>query len=450
MIMLQRWKQVCRSWNHHIRVYTDPDNHRQRNLRTELREAWQSIYDRALPIAQKDDNKPHQEPCTVTIEDTAALCLTMDKFNFSRALVEGVASIISMLTHTNELLFETMGPNACMKTNPLTHGRIALQSHLADGLLRHGLLQTPWHTNQTGPWAIGQKILEEKHMDILPRLLQQGQQEPAQVRTEAQRRGYDIFQILQALLDIGNPTETDTALQPPSAHELWDLQRYNRRIIPSLYVLLPIITLTGLQEPLRKEMGRVGRTLLIQLLTLRNNPESTLPNSIHTQNFGHVWTVSVPGRTRNASTHVSDWADTIAIWINPRDTLASNLGHCGNDEEEEEPPGADPAHRTGSDADSQRAGLTLLRLLRSEPARETNAEVWKGFIFALSASRDLLTALNRTITHPLAEDVKTFSMQGVESVYREFLEVTHWDRDGPVAIFLSWHEPSTQCVSSDV
>ena len=115
-----------------------------------------------------------------------------------------------------------------MKTNSFTHGRIVLQSHLADALLRHGLLQTPWHTNQTGPWAIGQKILEEKLMDILPRLLQQGQQEPAHVRTEAQRQRYDILQILQALLDIGNPTEVNIDEQPPSAHELWDQQLFHR------------------------------------------------------------------------------------------------------------------------------------------------------------------------------------------------------------------------------
>ena len=118
-------------------------------------------------------------------------------------------------------------------------------------------------------------------------------------------------------------------------------------------------------------MGRVGRTLLIQLQTLRNSPESTLLNSIHAQYFGHLWTISVPGRKMNASTHVLDWADTIAIWINPRGTLANNFGHCGEDKEEEEPPGADPAHQTGSDTDSQRAGLSLLRLLRSGSARNT-------------------------------------------------------------------------------
>ena len=91
------------------------------------------------------------------MEDMAALCLTMKTFNFSRALMGGVGSIISMSTHTNDHLFQTMGPNAHRLTNPLTHGRMALQSYLAEGLLRHGLLQTPWHSNQTGSWALGKK-----------------------------------------------------------------------------------------------------------------------------------------------------------------------------------------------------------------------------------------------------------------------------------------------------
>ena len=107
-------------------------------------------------------------------------------------------------------------------------------------------------------------------------------------------------------------------------------------------MLLPIITLTGHQEPFRRKLGRVGRTLLIQLLTLRNSPESTLPDSIHAKYFGQLWTISVPGRKMNALSQALDWADTIAIWINPRGTLARNLGHCEDDEEEEEPPGAGP------------------------------------------------------------------------------------------------------------
>jgi len=125
---------------------------------------------------------------------------------------------------------------------------------------------------------------------------------------------------------------------------------------------------------------------------------------------------------RNASTQATDWADTIAIWIHPRGTRASNLGYYENGEEVAGPSVGDPTPETENDADSQKAGLTQLRLLRSEPAGGTNEEVWQGSIFALSASGDLLTALNRSISHPLSEDVKTLSMQGVESVYRE-LEV---------------------------
>jgi len=293
-----------------------------------------------------------------------------------------------MLTHANDHLKETLRPNALTEANPFTHERIALQSHLTAGLLRHGLAPTPWHSNRTGPWDIAPGTLEERHMDILPRLLKQGHREPAQVGTDTQRRGYDILQILQALLDIGNPTENVPELLRLSAHKLWDLQQHHRSLISHLYVFLPIITLTGQQEPFRKKLGRVGRTLLIQLLTLRNSPESTLPDSIHSQYFGHLWTISVPGRKNNAPSQALEWVDTLAIWINPRGTLARNLGHCEEDEEEEEPPGAGPARQTLMDADSQRIGLTLLRLLRSGSASGSPKEdALKGFMLAVSALR---------------------------------------------------------------
>ena len=172
-------------------------------------------------------------------------------------------------------------------------------------------------------------------------------------------------------------------------------------------------------------MERVGRNLLIQLLSLRHSPASTLSSSIHAQYFGHLWKVPVPGRIKTASTQATDWADTIAIWINPRGTRANNLGFYGTGEEAV----GDPTQEAENDADSQKAGLTLIRLLRSEPAGVTKDKVWQDFIYALSASGDLLIALNRSISHPLSEDVTTLSMQGVESVYRE-LEKTHWDRPG--------------------
>ena len=433
MRLLQGWKQVCRGWRHHISTYTGPDNQWQRNLRTEVREMWKSLYGRAMPIAQKDEKNSHLEPRKVTIKFTTVLCTNLEAFSFSRALVGGVASIISILAHTNEHLLETLGPNAVMEANPFPHGRIALQSHLTACLLRHGLAQTPWHSNRTGPWGIAPETLEETHMDILPRLLKQGHIEPAQVRTEAHRRGHDILQIPQTLLDIGNPTENDTELYHLSAHELWDLQQYHRSLISHLYVLLPILTLTGHQQPFRNRMDRVGRTLLIRLLTLCNSLESTLPDSLHAQYFGCLWKVSVPGRERNAPSHALGWADTIAIWLNPRGTLARSKGHCEDLEGEEEgSPCAGIAHQTRIDTDSQRVGLKLLRLLRSGPTRGPPADNdWKGFMLALSAPGDLLTALTHAITNPLDEDIEILSMQGIESVYRELLEVQRWSRDGP-------------------
>jgi len=50
-------------------------------------------------------------------------------------------------------------------------------------------------------------------------------------------------------------------------------------------------------------------------------------------------------------------------------------------------------------------------------------DAWKGFMLAMSVSGDLLTSLTHPITNPLAEDLNTLSLQGVESLYREFLDV---------------------------
>ena len=44
MRLLQGWKQVSRGWKLHIGSYTGPDNHWQRNLRTEICDLWQSLY----------------------------------------------------------------------------------------------------------------------------------------------------------------------------------------------------------------------------------------------------------------------------------------------------------------------------------------------------------------------------------------------------------------------
>jgi len=56
MRLLQGWKQVSRGWKHHINSNTGPDNHCQRNLRTEIRYLWQSFYRRAVSIVQNDRN----------------------------------------------------------------------------------------------------------------------------------------------------------------------------------------------------------------------------------------------------------------------------------------------------------------------------------------------------------------------------------------------------------
>jgi hypothetical protein len=82
-------------------------------------------------------------------------------------------------------------------------------------------------------------------------------------------------------LAIGNPTENVTENFPLSAHEVWDLQQQHRTLISHLYVLLPILFLTHQQEPYRAELGRVGRTLLIELLSLRQNHELEFPDWIH-------------------------------------------------------------------------------------------------------------------------------------------------------------------------
>jgi len=267
---------------------------------------------------------------------------------------------------------------------------------------------------------------QRREHDILPIL-----QDPALPRTEAQRRGLDILQILQALLDIGNPTENAPEHLPLSAHEMWDLQQHHRSLISHLYVFLPILILTRQQEPYRAKLGRVGRTLLIELLSFCHSRDVALPDSIHAQYFGHLWTSPVPGCKRKASSQAADWADTLSIWIHPGGTLARNLGHRDEQDEEGEPL-TDLEHQALMDEDSQRLGLTLLNLLNTEPkTNPLQGDVWKGFMLALSFSGDLLTSLIHAVTNPLADDLNILSLQGVGSLYREFLEVKRWMRDGP-------------------
>jgi len=189
MRLLQGWKQVCRGWKHHINSYTGPDNHWQRSFRTEIRDLWQSLYRRAVSIVEKDRN---YEPRAEIVALTTDLCTALETFSFSRVLVGGVALIITTLTCPNDHFREMLGPNVLMTATSFTHERnvlqrdnvvywktkrkirsdlqYVLQSHLAAGLLRHGLAPTPWHSSRTGPWDIPSGAPEEKHMDILPHL----------------------------------------------------------------------------------------------------------------------------------------------------------------------------------------------------------------------------------------------------------------------------------------
>jgi len=154
--------------------------------------------------------------------------------------------------------------------------RNALQSLLAAGLSRHGLAPTPWHSSRAGPrnTPIG---VPDIYFDTLPRLQDYPDpapprtvapsrtqailpilQHPALARTEAQRRGLDILQILQALLDLGNPTENVPDHLSLSAGRIWALQHHHRFLIHHLHVLLPILFLTHQQRPYGAKLGRVA------------------------------------------------------------------------------------------------------------------------------------------------------------------------------------------------
>ena len=277
MRRLQGWRQVSRGWKLHIDSYTGPDDHWQRNLRTEIHDLWQSLYRRAIAMVQNEVIESvmlgsHAE-LTLLICD---LYKALKTFGFSRALVGGVALIISTLTRPNDQFLLTLGPHAPMAVDFLMQERNALQSLLAAGLSRHGLAPTPWHSSRAGPCntPLGAPNI---YFDTLPRLQDYPDpapprtvapsrtqailpilQHPALARTEAQRRGLDILQILQALLDLGNPTENVPDHLLLSAGGIWALQHHYRSLILHLHVLLPILFLTHQQRPYGAKLGRVA------------------------------------------------------------------------------------------------------------------------------------------------------------------------------------------------
>ena len=233
--------------------------------------------------------------------------------------------------------------------------------------------------------------------------------------------------ILHALLDLGNPTENVPDHLSLSTGEIWALQHHHRTLIHDLRVLLPILFLTHQQRPYRAKLGRVGRTLLVELLSLRRHRAATRPDPTHTQHFTHLWLTPAPCRTRNP-TIAADWADTLSIWIHPNGSLASQLGHREDQEETGDSP-IDPERLERMDQDSQRLGLTLLNLLSTTPeANPTQDNHWKEFVLAMSFSRDLLASLTHAIANPLADNLAIVSLQGVESLYTK-LEVKPWTTD---------------------
>jgi len=217
-------------------------------------------------------------------------------------------------------------------------------------------------------------------------------------------------------------------------YEVWELQQHHRTLISHLYVLLPILFLTRQQEPYRAEIGQVGRVLLVNLLCFRCSHESELPDWIHAQYFGHLWTSPVPGRSTTASPQAADWADTLSIWIHPTGALSTKLGHRG-EQEKAEATLTDLQRRSlrYDDEESQRLGLTLLHLLNTEPhTSQPHGDAWDGFMQVLAFSGDLLTSLTHAVSHPLAEDLYDLSLRGVESVYRGFLE--EFEREEPAVL----------------
>jgi len=196
------------------------------------------------------------------------LCTTLKTHSYSRALTSGVAVIILILTRPNANFRETLGLLPPRTHDPFKQERLQLQTLLSAGILRHGLAPTPWHSSRTGPRYIPHDVPEESYFDILPRLqeyrlshdnrpedqlfragdiLPPAIQEIDMKRTEAQHRGLDLLQILQALMEMGNPTTSRLEDFPRSTHEVRELLQYHRPIISHLFILLPILFLTHRQ-----------------------------------------------------------------------------------------------------------------------------------------------------------------------------------------------------------
>ena len=436
MWLLRIWRVVCKGWLLHVDLYTRPEGQWQRHLRKELQELWRSLHHRAIThIHTAYDETENGGPYLTLHNLSLDLEEALKRFGFSRAFVGGVALIISILTKPNEPFFITLGPST-IRSNlwPCIDERRALQSLLSLGLSRHGLAPTPWHSSRRGPGTLPPG-LSETYPDILPRLTEypapvppgeasEAQtalpifQDPPLVGTEAQHRGLDILQILYALLDLGNPTANVPNHLFLSNGAIWDLQHPHRRLIRDLRELLPILFLTHQQLPYRAQLGRVGRVLLVELLSLRHSRDAARPDPTHVQYFTHRWLLPDLGRTRQ-STRAADWADTLSIWIHPQGTWAEQCGH------REHPEGAGrglphPARLEMWDRESQQLGFSFLNLLSTTPdANPTQDDQWREFVLAMSLSSNLLASLTHAISYPLTVNFSTEILQGIESLYTE-------------------------------
>jgi len=149
-----------------------------------------------------------------------------------------------------------------------------------------------------------------------------------------------------------------------------------------------------------------------------------MPAWIHAQYFGNLWTVPVQGRNTPTSLLAVDWADTLSVWIYPSGVLSTRLGH--QVEEEGAVVTTKELQRESiqhEDNESQRLGLLLLQLLKTNPHTDQPPDVaGEDFMRVLASSGYLLTSLIYAVSHPLAGDLHDLSLEGVESVYGVLLK----------------------------
>jgi len=156
--------------------------------------------------------EPHAELALLSCDLGKAL----KGFGFSRALVGGVALIISVLTRPNDQSHVTLGPHALTEGGFLMHERNVLQSLLVTGLSCHGLAPTPWHSSRTGPCNAPPDATDtypdtlprpQDYPDLIPPRVAPSSRtqtwfpifhNPPLARTEAQSQGLDILQIIES------------------------------------------------------------------------------------------------------------------------------------------------------------------------------------------------------------------------------------------------------------